>query len=351
MKFLIRLFGRLMAWLIALGVGYGALVMLGPSVTIDEARVVAPQLPGSELPGSGLQGSESPGSGLRALEAWLAEREDAVPDLRPQARKQIIWAQPEAPARTPLSVVYLHGYSATRVETAPLADSVAQALGANLYYTRLRGHGRDGAAMAEATVEDWLSDTREALAVARQIGERVVVIGTSTGATLALWAAADAPERDAIAALALISPNFGPADKRSTMLNWPGGGVLAELVLGPEYSWEPANEAQAAGWTTAYPTRALLPMMALVDFINQPKRLARVEVPTLFMHTPDDQVVDVAAIRRGFEALGSERRQIAVVSETSAPSRHVIAGDVLSPETTGPLARTIVEFVRTSAGG
>ncbi|MDD4273595.1 MAG: hypothetical protein PHG14_07705 [Desulfobacter postgatei] len=38
--------------------------------------------------------------------------------------------------------VYIHGFSATRKETAPLSDLVAKTLNANLFYTRLSGHGR-----------------------------------------------------------------------------------------------------------------------------------------------------------------------------------------------------------------
>ena len=71
----------------------------------------------------------------------------------------------------------------------PLPDKVAAALGANLFYTRLTGHGQDGAAMAEGSVNAWINDYAEAIAIGRAIGDKVVVIGTSTGASLATWAA------------------------------------------------------------------------------------------------------------------------------------------------------------------
>jgi hypothetical protein len=43
--------------------------------------------------------------------------------------------------RTEWVVVALHGFSATRQETAPLAEIVASRLGANLFEARLAGHG------------------------------------------------------------------------------------------------------------------------------------------------------------------------------------------------------------------
>jgi alpha-beta hydrolase superfamily lysophospholipase len=278
----------------------------------------------------------------------VAERvqasESGVPDLRPDAAKTVAWADPDRREATPLAVVYLHGFSASRVETAPLADSVAAALGANLFYTRLTGHGRDGPAMADASVEAWLDDADEALRAGAALGERVVLVGSSTGGTLALWAAVASPWRDRLAALVLLSPNLGPADARSRILLWPWGGLLARVVVGPTRSFTPVNEAQARGWTTSYPTRALLPMMALVDAVDE-ELLERVRAPTLLLHSPHDRVLDVEAMLQGYEALGSAVKRRVAVEEVGDPYHHILAGDILSPSTTLPVARHIVRFI------
>ncbi len=80
------------------------------------------------------------------LDDWLTIHEQSVAErfgLVPGTEKRITWfAEGE---RTAWSVVYLHGFSATRQETAPLSTLVAQALGANLFETRLSGHGRERA--------------------------------------------------------------------------------------------------------------------------------------------------------------------------------------------------------------
>lgn len=280
------------------------------------------------------------------LSAWIASREAAVPALRPGAAAGIVWARPGAPARTPLSVVYLHGFSATRAETAPLMDSVAARLGANLFYARLTGHGRDGAAMGEATVADWAQDARNALAVGRALGERVVLAGTSTGGTLALWAAAEAPERDALAALVLISANLGPADRRTTILTWPWGGAVARMVNGPEHSFEPANEAQALGWTTRYPIEATLPMMALVKTVRRESLLERIEAPTLSLYSPTDQVVDIEALQTRGRDIGGTPYRLIPVGGVEDPSGHILAGEIMSPGTLERVAGHVVGFVR-----
>ena len=122
------------------------------------------------------------------LDGYLARSEARFADLRPGVEKTIIWAD-SSKAKTPIALVYLHGFSATRQETRPLCDTLAARLGANLFYTRLRGHGRSDDAMAEASANDWLNDSYEALAIGRRLGERVVLVGTSTGATPAAWLA------------------------------------------------------------------------------------------------------------------------------------------------------------------
>ncbi len=142
----------------------------------------------------------------QAVEPWLLTRDAREPGVRPGTERQVRWASGQA-ARTPLALVYLHGYSATRQEVSPLTEELAAALGANLYLTRLSGHGRDGEAMREATAEALREDAREALAIGKAIGDRVVLVSTSTGGTLSTWLAAGNPD-PSLAALVLISPNF-----------------------------------------------------------------------------------------------------------------------------------------------
>ncbi|MEJ2746635.1 MAG: alpha/beta fold hydrolase, partial [Anaerolineae bacterium] len=181
------------------------------------------------------------------LDQYLAEAEARFDDIVPQAEKTIIWAG-EPGQKTNLSIVYLHGFSATRQETAPLSDKLAAALGANLFYTRFTGHGRTGPALGQATVNDWLNDTIEALEIGRRIGEKVIIIGVSTGGTAATWLATQ-PHLDDVLALILISPNFAPADSHSEILTWPWGEQIARLVLGSESEWEPVNELHGLYWT------------------------------------------------------------------------------------------------------
>jgi len=86
------------------------------------------------------------------LDAWLEKQEQAFPGIIPGTERQIVWAGPKG-VKTPLAVVYLHGFSGTSVDISPVHDVVARELGANLYYSRLNGHGLDGPALGAATPE------------------------------------------------------------------------------------------------------------------------------------------------------------------------------------------------------
>ena len=92
------------------------------------------------------------------IDLYLERAEASVPNLRAGAQKEVLWADASR-EKTPISIVYLHGYSASRVEISPVAERVARHLGANLFLTRLAGHGRDGPAMAEPRLSDWMADS------------------------------------------------------------------------------------------------------------------------------------------------------------------------------------------------
>ncbi|HSG46866.1 MAG TPA: alpha/beta fold hydrolase [Longimicrobiales bacterium] len=284
-----------------------------------------------------------PGTGVEGVAAYLASAEASLGDVVPGAEKAVRWADPLSPAVTGLSVVYLHGFSATRQEVAPLPEELASALDANLFLTRLAGHGRTPEAMGEATVQHWLQDGEEAMAVGTRVGQRVILVGTSTGGTLALWMASRPRWRERVAAVLLISPNLGVRDRRSALLTWPWGGVLARAVIGPEYSFPPRNEGQARYWTHRYPVEALLPMAALVKLVDGVD-LDGVRVPVFVAYSPHDEVVDPARIEVRFRELGGARELMAVTVHKGGDT-HVLAGDILSPQGTGPLLEGMLGFL------
>ena len=321
------LLGRVVVFIVVLlAAGAGALYLFGPrvasdtSVTFDEAAL----------------GSDPA--------AYVAASEAKVAAIRAGLAKEIVWAYPASRAKTPLSIVYIHGFSASKGEIRPVPDKVAAALGANLFYTRLAGHGQDNAAMGEASLNDWINDTAEALAIGRAIGERVIVIATSTGGSLAAYAVAQPALAKDVAALVLISPNFGVQAAGAGLLTGPWGLQIAELLIGKERGFEPANDLQRHFWTYTYPTKATLPMAATVALARR-QAYDKVKIPALFVVSDGDQVIKPDEVKAVAAAWGGPHELLAV-DDPGDPSSHVLAGDALSPQMTDPMATKIVEWIK-----
>ncbi|MEM7642694.1 MAG: alpha/beta fold hydrolase [Pseudomonadota bacterium] len=288
------------------------------------------------------------------VDLWLADRESMVPDVDPDHTKRILWDGPPG-RRTDLALVYIHGFSATLWETRPLADRIAEDLGANLFYTRLTGHGRDGDAMLDGSASAWIEDLAEAVAVGRRLGDRVVLIGNSTGATLAALAAADpalAALRDDLAGVILISPNFRLMHPAAFAMSMPGAEIGVPMMVGQSRGFQPQNDRHAHHWTTHYPTVAVLPVQALIDHAED-LDYAATDIPALFYFSPEDAVVDA----RATEAVAARWGGPATVARIDLPpgddpDHHVIAGDILSPahtpEAIGAIGRWIAELPASS---
>lgn len=277
------------------------------------------------------------------LDKYLAHHESGVVDLIPGAHKEIIWAK-EHGQKTPVAVVYIHGFSATKYETRPYPDKIAQAFAANLYYTRLAGHGQSGKSLAEVSMNDWIQDVAEAVAIGDRLGDKVILIGTSAGGMIATWAAANPKFSNQIDGLILMSPAYAIQSLSIGMLNMPWGESLLPLIMGQSRKWEPTNEQHGKWWTTTYPSRAIFPLAALMRHVDS-LDFKTIKVPTLFIYSNKDKVIDTGKVKTNIGQWGS-RPEVIVVNNSDDPSHHVIAGDILSPSTTDELVEKSVQWLK-----
>jgi alpha-beta hydrolase superfamily lysophospholipase len=280
------------------------------------------------------------------LDAWLAAREAMIGGIVPGTEKRILWAG--APGvRRPLALVYLHGFSASSAELRPVPDRVAAELGANLFLTRLAGHGRDGAALAAASAEDWMTDLAEALAIGTRIGERVILIGTSTGGTLALAGLGlGAPGTEAVAGVVLVSPNLRLAALTGRVLDLPAAERWGPALFGQERAFAPLNEAHATYWTERYPTAALFAMARLMRAARAVDPAA-IGTPALIVWSEADAVIDPRAVAALAGAWGGPvARHVVAPGPGIEPGNHILAGDILSPVGTAPLVEAIAAWAR-----
>lgn len=305
-----KVLGRILAVLILI---IGAIWLFGPYEKID------------------LKAGFEPRKFGEGVQVYFESIESQYPGIVPGTQKRVIWQDGFKEQRTPVSILYVHGFSATSQEIRPVPDRVADALGANLVYTRLQGHGLDGAALAAASPSVWMQDVAEGLAAARAVGEKVVVISTSTGGTLMAAAALDAEMSDKVVAMVFVSPNFGVNDPSAFLLTWPAARYWLPWVLGGERIYETDDPDKELYWTNPYPWSALPPMAALIKKVVA-LDFSTAQVPALFWISDNDSVVRQDISREVAGQWGGLTKIVGVtMGQGDDPSSHVIAGHIMSP--------------------
>ncbi len=194
--------------------------------------------------------------------------------------------------------LYLHGFSASRGEGEYLVDTLAAEWSANSWYVLLPGHGGPGEALAQVTPAEYFDTVTDAVGMANRLGDKVVVVATSTGAMLGVWAAATFPEH--IDALIIASPLFGYADPKGTYLlgsanaEWFVHQVLGEVRdLRPMDARGERYTEPEARWTSVYPSKSLVVLDDVRAYGARPEVHDSLEQPILmFYYYADEQHQD-----------------------------------------------------------
>ena len=209
----------------------------------------------------------------------LIAQENNNPNIREGNHSRLIWAD-SIPKKTKYSVVYLHGFSASPAETEVIYTNFSKRYGANLYAPRLYKHGlKDKEPLLNFTAEGYLESAKKAIAIGKQLGEKVILICVSTGATAGLYLASENPE---IEAIILSSPNIDVYDTNSNLVTKPWGKQLLKLIMGGDYqTWTPPNGAEKY-WYAKYRIEAIVQLKALIQATMKEEVFNKIKQP-LFM--------------------------------------------------------------------
>lgn len=268
-----------------------------------------------------------------SLEKYVASGE-ATHKIKPDNEARIVWFNDSTKQQTEYAVVYLHGFSASQEEGDPVHYTFAQKFGCNLYLSRLDAHGIDTTEpLASFTAEGCWNSAKQAYAIGKQLGKKVILVSTSTGGTVALKLAAEFPE---IAGLILLSPNIAINDPNAWLLNNPWGKQIAELVQGKHRTIPDTSAIYAQYWNNHYVTRSLVQLEELLESTMKESTFRKVKQPVLLLYYYKDEknqdpVVKVSAMKRMFRQLGtpdSLKRQVALPNA----GNHVIGSYIKSKD-------------------
>jgi len=239
--------------------------------------------------------------------------------IKPGNEAEIVWAD-STHRQTEYAIVYLHGFSASKMEGNPTHLNLAKKLKANLFLPRLADHGIDTISPMQYFTADKLWETsKHAYAIGKKLGKKVILIGTSTGGTVAIKLASVYPE---INSLILISPNTAINDKNAWLLNDPWGLQIARKVVGGEERriLEERSDEYKKYWYTNYRLEALVELEELVESTMTKSVFEKVKQPVLMLYyykneLEQDPVVRVDAMLKMFDEFGTAtdlKRKIAI---------------------------------------
>jgi esterase/lipase len=293
------------------------LYFLGPAPEKPQYDLTMPRVPGTP----------------DALEEYVSMRESKH-KLKTNNEARIVWAD-SSKQKTAYSVVYIHGFSASQMEGDPTHRRLASDYGMNLYLARLSDHGVDTTESLQLFSADraWNS-AKEALAIGKQIGEKVIVIGTSTGGTLALKLAAEYP--DDVFALINLSPNIAINNPAAFLLNDPWGLYIARAVMKGKYRVTGASEENSKFWNNKYRLESVVELQQLIETTMNEKTFKRIHQPSLTLYYYKDEEhqdpeVKVSAMLEMHKALATPD---SLKSEQAIPGAeaHVIGGSLASKD-------------------
>lgn len=242
-----------------------------------------------------------------AVEQYVTSLESKLP-LRPDNQARIIWYNDSLKNKTEYSIVYLHGFSASQKEGDPVHFSIAKYFGCNLYLSRLHEHGiKTDQPLLNYTAQGVWESAKQAFAIGKRLGKKVILMGTSTGATLALKLAAEYPE---IAGLILYSPNIAINDPLAWVANNPWGLQVAQLAKGKYNTSRDTSKLYSTYWYKRYRMEGVVQMQELLESTMRASTFLKINQPVLVLYyyrdeEHQDEVVKVSAMKRMFRQLAT----------------------------------------------
>ena len=297
-----------------------------------------PTPPGSQVPAL---------LGPAEIETWLNEHEAGHNAVIEGTDARVEWAN--GPGVTDLCFLYVHGFSATRQEIAPVTERIANHFNANAVYARLAGHGLSENSM-QATAEQWLQSMVDSWDIASRVGKKVVVIATSTGAPLCVWMNEHIARPDQLHALIFLSPNFKVRSPFGFLLTWPWAEQWVHYLIGKEHSWEPENEQVARYWTHRYSSKAIIEMQKVVDWVRKLRPVSS-QPPLATFYMKDDPTINHQAAIKFHQKWGAQHKALHPVDIDIELPQHVFVGDISAPQRNDWCIESSVKFIHSLPAG
>ena len=282
-----------------------------------------------------------------AITSFLQAKEAQNGNLKPDNEGQIIYTDSANPQKTKTVVLYIHGFSASPMEGNPLHKAIAKSLHANLVLARIEDHGEfpTDSTMAKASADKFYQSVENYYALAKKLGDEVIVLGTSFGGAMSLVLATKHPE---IKALMLYGPCIAIKDPTAPLVDNPWGLQLARAVMRSDFRDIPSvSPGHKNFWSLHYRLEGIVAIQNFLTHEMTDETFEKVKVPVFLGYyyqdeTHQDNVVSVQAMRDMFPKLGSK-----IKKEQAFPlsGYHVITSDILGKRVDLPIQASL-DFIQ-----
>jgi esterase/lipase len=267
------------------------------------------------------------------LEEYIALNE-AKHKIKPDNEARIVWAD-SSKTKTPIAIVYIHGFSASQEEGNPVHRRLAKSFGCNLFLSRLSQHGIDTVDnMLNLTVDNYWESVKEAYAIGKSLGDKVLLVGCSTGGTFNLILASEYSD---VFGIINMSPNVEIRDPNAKILNNPWGLQIARIVVGGKNKIsEDQREIFKKYWHSSFRLESAVQLQELIETKMTDETFRKINQPILNMYfykneMEQDDLVKVESIKTMHQKIATlENLKTLVQMETVG--NHVMGSPIKSKD-------------------
>ncbi|WP_040506623.1 alpha/beta hydrolase [Leptospira wolbachii] len=228
----------------------------------------------------------------------------AKENTRPNNEELLVRVSEE---KTPIVIVYIHGFGASRGEGEEVTNKLTEYFGANTYYLRLPGHGTNPEDHLHTNFQKYLQDAEDSLIYARELGDKTVLVGTSMGGNIASYLAAKHP--DLVDSLVLASPFYDFDDPSAHFFRFHWGKSFINAIKGEmRISKTDPRDESAKYWYLDQYYAAIQNILELKRFVDKANPYPKITAPTLLMYyykseREHDFVASIPAMLKVYDAI------------------------------------------------
>ncbi len=264
------------------------------------------------------------------LDNYLKNSEISLGDVPEEAQKKIIWSNEEK-NKTEIAIAFLPGFSTTNFQQKEFFDKLSKDLNANIFLSRLSGHGREHPGSKQMSAENYLNDTSEAIEIAKRIGNKVILIGFSLGGALTTAASFDEELSKDLHGVVLFAPAYVGTLRNISL--WLYAGSFLDIINLDcnDYINDQKKYDCTKYSTNVFETSDGVEGGHIMSAVAE-KNFSENKIPALTFFDYDDDVLNSYETKKRLDNWGNKKSKIVIIESGEKDiTQHFIVG-FLNPE-------------------